>query len=390
MKQARVQPKKLWLFRAIAVVIAVVLTLAALELTFRFFINFSNTACGVMQADPELGVRFKPHLDTTVTTTAFTMRLVTNARGLRDRDYGPKEAGEFRILALGDSFTEGAVPELEQALVKHLERLLNARATNTTFAVINAGVSGYGARQERIMLERQLDLEPDLVLVFFYQNDPESDYEQRDGPTVTVVDDCAVSRASLNRAPTLNEWLLAHSRLYYFVKVIAPNYQAVKSIAYPVRNALVKLGLAEPPRLRYFVLEAAYDEHAQQAWNASLAELARIKGITETHGIPLAIVMIPMKFQVYDNLWEEYRSRNMIPEGTYDFSKPSSILGAFAHEHGVGFIDLLPLLRAKIGQGALKEPVYYENDPHFNAYGNQIVAELVHQELARQGLVVHG
>src|SRR5258706_15030760 len=110
--------RKQRLLAVITILIGLMVAFAVLELSFRLFINFSNTACGVMQEDPDLGTRFKPDLNLTLKTQEFTMHLVTNSIGLKDREYGPKKANEFRIVALGDSFTEGAVPELSQTYVK--------------------------------------------------------------------------------------------------------------------------------------------------------------------------------------------------------------------------------------------------------------------------------
>src|SRR6266540_1386201 len=57
-----------------------------------------------MTSDPVLHHRARPDLSTTVSGTPFS----TNSLGLRDREYAsPKPSGTFRILMLGDSFTEG-------------------------------------------------------------------------------------------------------------------------------------------------------------------------------------------------------------------------------------------------------------------------------------------
>ena len=91
-----------------------------------------------------------------------------NSLGLRDREYGPKQSGEFRILSLGDSYAYGFGLPLEQTYTKVLERMLNARFPANRFSVINAGVSGYGTRQMTLSVRDLRDvLHPDFAVATF-------------------------------------------------------------------------------------------------------------------------------------------------------------------------------------------------------------------------------
>lgn len=96
-----------------------------------------------------------------------------NSLGLRDRELGPKRPGVVRVLCLGDSFTVGYGVKPEEAWPKQLERLLNERAAPKRFEVVNAAVEAYSTFDEWHLLRgRGLALEPDLVVVGFYLNDP--------------------------------------------------------------------------------------------------------------------------------------------------------------------------------------------------------------------------
>lgn len=96
-----------------------------------------------------------------------------NSRGLRDREFPKQKPGNtFRILSLGESGTFGVRVPIDQTYNRVLEKLLNARGGSIHYQVINAGVASYTSFQGRLYLEQEgLDFDPDLVLVYFGQND---------------------------------------------------------------------------------------------------------------------------------------------------------------------------------------------------------------------------
>ena len=99
-------------------------------------------------------------------TGEFLHAREVNSLGLAEREISHhKPAGEFRIIALGDSFTEGIGTEYESTWVKTLERVLRVKAERNVVA-INAGVRGSDPFFEYILLEEKLlPLHPDLVIV---------------------------------------------------------------------------------------------------------------------------------------------------------------------------------------------------------------------------------
>ena len=88
----------------------------------------------------------------------------------------PKPANERRILALGDSFCFGMWCDEDETVVGELARRANeaerAAGTPTTWRAINTGVPGYHSGQQlRALVQDGLELEPDLVLLYFNTND---------------------------------------------------------------------------------------------------------------------------------------------------------------------------------------------------------------------------
>jgi hypothetical protein len=100
-----------------------------------------------------------------------------NADGLNERfDYPlEKEKGVFRIVSLGDSFTEGAWVATKDNYSELLEDLLNTKVhcpSIARFEVINLGVEGYDIQYDMERLKRKgLKYNPDLVILWTHEND---------------------------------------------------------------------------------------------------------------------------------------------------------------------------------------------------------------------------
>lgn len=102
---------------------------------------------------------------------------VTNADGLiGGTDYLiDKPEGVFRIIAIGDSFTEGPFVEAEFTYPKLLERMLNSTSFCSDvdhYEVLNLGVGGYDIEYSAYRLEtRGLKYKPDLIIWLLKDDD---------------------------------------------------------------------------------------------------------------------------------------------------------------------------------------------------------------------------
>ncbi|MDI6796135.1 MAG: GDSL-type esterase/lipase family protein [Desulfatibacillaceae bacterium] len=110
-----------------------------------------------------------PNIDCTIPFKRdnFLYHLKTNSEGLRDREHPlKKEPGQYRILALGDSFTEGVGASLDETWPKQLEKLLNERGLPVQASVISGGRAGSDpALCYRRLTERLLKYRPDMVIL---------------------------------------------------------------------------------------------------------------------------------------------------------------------------------------------------------------------------------
>ena len=110
--------------------------------------------------------------------TTFGKKLTTNSKHLRDREYTyEKPEGWKRILVLGDSFTWGYGVANDDIFTEVLEERFENEGKQ--WEVLNAGVSGWGTDQEYLYYVRDgVKFTPDIVVLAFYiGNDPNNNVE---------------------------------------------------------------------------------------------------------------------------------------------------------------------------------------------------------------------
>lgn len=160
--------------RAINVLLALLVSLVTVLVVFEVglrLIGFGPTKT-LNQFDPKIGWVKRPDASTTRKTKEFEVTFEINSLGLRDdpMESPQKPEGVYRVVCLGDSFTLGFSVAREDLFVDQLESVWNAQGRNVD--VINTGTEGYSTDQEAVwMLENGDAYQPDLVLLFPYDND---------------------------------------------------------------------------------------------------------------------------------------------------------------------------------------------------------------------------
>jgi len=97
---------------------------------------------------------------------------VTNAQGFRNnRDFSEdKPAGVLRVVALGDSHTQGFEVRQDQTFSAVIEREL--KSAGIPAEVYNMGISGYSTAEALVLLREQaIRYKPDVVVLGFFAND---------------------------------------------------------------------------------------------------------------------------------------------------------------------------------------------------------------------------
>lgn len=285
---------------------AIVVLLGALEIGVRLLVP--GAVFGVFadvyaaDADPEVGYTFHPSFR----GPAFGVELATNELGYRGQLWQrDKVPGTLRVALVGDSHAFGFGVAFEQTLGEHLRRRLATRLRREV-EVLNFGVNGYNARQQRAVLATKvLPLRPDVVLVVPCNNDADDalwadadGYLRRDD---RAAPDPASGRVRDHKERTLTRIgasPLRSSRLVQWLVVARERYRQARAAAAP-RTASGSWfpPLPEPavaPHLREPVYEPLHEllatakaagarvallpYTAVHEWRATLHALARATG----------------------------------------------------------------------------------------------------------------
>lgn len=154
-----------------------------------------------------------------------TWTFTINAQGFRDtRDYPyEKPPGRLRVLALGDSQTEGYEVRQEETWPAGLERYLRREGGDAE--VFNMGISGFSTAEILAFLESEgLRYRPDVVVYGLFVNDFRDNvrvglYQLENGRAVVAKREFtplgAISDFHNDLAPL--RWLSQHSYFYSFV-----------------------------------------------------------------------------------------------------------------------------------------------------------------------------
>ena len=148
-----------------------VISLAVAELAVRVALpqpGFSafpkNLPADLLQAHPSRSYSYRPGFSADIEESFRTVNVSINSLGMRDTELSAGESIDF--LAIGDSFTAGAMVEQQEAWPAQLQQQLNAGGRQ--LRVLNAGVSGYNMEQVRIAGEDLATLKPGAIIVGAY------------------------------------------------------------------------------------------------------------------------------------------------------------------------------------------------------------------------------
>jgi peptidoglycan/LPS O-acetylase OafA/YrhL len=295
----------------------------------------------------------------------------TNALGLASPDIpvARPTPNTLRVLTTGDAFTMPEGLNYEQSFPALLDSALAQCLAPRPVQVINAGVTGYGPREEEPQFdELGATFRPDIVVHEFFVNDW-SDImigaeERRQGIGLT--------KGRLTRGALLDRSdLVANARLLYERVVSAVSGRISDTQRYKLLLDYYRTG----PNPLYDTLNV----DRMTRFIAHFRDAARADGGT------LVIFFTPGGVTVLPHDQIAYLPRSGIPltdSVHYDLRRPFSTLERITDSLGVPLVDLTGPLRAYRPQ-----PVYFPNQWHWTAAGHRAAAQAIMGTLSHQGLI---
>jgi len=364
----------------LALLVSLLIGLGVMELGLRLIPAFAPPAT-LNRFDPQTGWSKVPGKSITRRVGSQKIHFSINENGLRDDPgVGPgKPAGVYRVLALGDSFVLGYTVERRDLFVDLLERWWNGEERRVD--VVNTGTEGWSTDQEVAwFLHNAQAYQPDLVLLFAYENDlwwnGQPAY-QTGVPKPLFSPQGELEERQLVEPPHAG-WL-ASTALARFARITGARLRAA-------------LGQRGPMNPEFNVL---FDPPLPGT-EAPVADcIARTRGAlkalrdgSKILGARLVLVPIPSKSAIDPEERAFFQSWDQGLQGTsapWSPDRPVNLFLDLARELGIEALDPREALVA-----ANKEhPLYFprETEWHFNAQGNRAFARWLHDEFDRRAIL---
>lgn len=335
--------------------VVIALPLAWLEIGLRPFVPPHEKTTTIFIKDDALGWKLRPN----ATDEWGGVTVHINERGFRGPVVPYERTGDARrVLYLGDSVTFGyTIARWEDTWPFLLADSLRARDAMPV-ETVNLAVEGYSQWQEFYLLENEgIKYAPDLVVVGFVLNDvTEMFHLARFGGSD---EGFQLRHAYTSRV----EKLLSKSALVYELQNVIREVKARRRLGEDLR-----LGAIRQEQLEVETLMKSPDQaNVRAAWDVALADLQRIANWCAAREIPMLLVVFPFTVQLDD------------PAG---LGAPQRVLDAYARQHAITSVDLLPLLAQHSRDTQTPPSRLFVDHDHLSAEGHRVVAGLLAESVA--------
>ncbi|HKQ48247.1 MAG TPA: SGNH/GDSL hydrolase family protein [Phycisphaerae bacterium] len=238
-----------------------------------------------------------------------------------------KPPAAFRVLCLGDSLTFGEGVHEEDTYPARLENLLRGSLKGRTVQVINAGVQGYGTREEvALFFDRCAKLQPDVVFLGFFLNDATP-----------------------------------------FGETVRQNDERSRELPLSGLARISKIWETIERRKRAASLQNEYFETTRrsfdtEAWQIAKQLLAMMQAESKKSGFRFVVVLLPMMWGL---------------DGDYPFEGLHARIADACRSAGCEIIDLLPVFRGRRPESLWVHPI----DQHPNEIAHELIARSLAEAL---------
>jgi len=349
------------------------------------------------EPDKFLGWKIKSNAKAKNSTSEFSTTQVFNSRGIRGPEYSySKDENEYRILVLGDSFTEAFTVEFNQAFSQVLKRNLN-KDENIYHDVISTGVAGYSTDQEFLFFQNEgKKYNQNLTILMFHDNDvfynnrTYAYTKSRHKPMYTLADGKLVltnvpikfiskktgkiTEVKKSLSEEIEGWI--HKKSYL--------YRNVHNLYGYMHGVAIEFGFIKEPHKNYKVpadfspWKKVYGRDIQNAWEITEAIISELKKENEKTGSKLLVFYIPTRACIYRDEWESTkRFLSMSNEG-WDIEKVGTELGAICKRNNIDYINPVKYFKLK-SKELTKEGkrLYFLNDSHWTIEAHKIAGDML-------------
>ena len=390
---------------AALVLISVLFALAVCEILIRAFSDRCENELAhrkiFVEYDPLLGWRKVPNKRGKHVACEYRTYESINSKGIRGPEYSyQKQANEYRILALGDSFTEGYTVEFHELFSEILKSRLNT-SQERYYEVINAGTGGYSTDQELLFFQYEgKKYKPDIViLMFYYKNDIV--YNIRDRylrgykPLFVLENNkLKITNVPIPRISPKNKKIEEDIKFSQKVKSwFHENYYTYSFVVRRVKNTyylnwlVIKLGLSEETKKEespisipdnYRIWEKTLNSEFQYAWDITERLILKLKEEVNAIGSKLLIFHIPFEANVYPEEWKSLKRKYGISDAEWSIEQPSFILEGICERNNIDCLNPTTTFRAEARKIKVAgKRLYFSIDGHWNAYGHRLAGGIL-------------
>lgn len=333
--------------------------------------------------DPAVGPRHIPGQEGRFVAGRFVdTHYHFNAQGWNHpRDYQiAKVPGTRRIALVGDSFVEALHVDVGKAMFSVAERQMTRAHPSAPVEWYAFGTSGWGTTQEEEVVRKYvLDYRPELVIVFFVENDPfdSSPYIAPIEPYIATyeLDD--------------HNLLLLRPPVYWETSLLRKVVRQSALVRYFVlQKGLLQPAGPTPGRLQMRAAQVAAgvtvgdDEVAhdrqRRTWLLIEETLAAMRDECERRGAKLALAFRGVKDRIEEPLTGVPYQAGPAGEDPYCLTSRIGEMGPeqlapMAARLGLPYLDLTGALRAKVA--ATQSSHCFPDDDHYSVMGHQFAGE---------------
>lgn len=205
-------------------------------------------------------------------TSEYCFKRQANSLGLSDREIPvQKSPEEFRVIGIGDSFTEGDGADEDSTWLKFLERSIHQKFRDGNVTLFNTGVCGSDPFFEYVLLrDKLLTYHPDLVIAAF--NDEAADIITKGGMERFMQDGTVKYKS-----PPAWEPLYACSHIFRLIihKLLHYNYLLLNPLQ--------------------------YESEREAAIRTFIASLSLFKDLADKNNFRLLIILHPSRSEIDEN-----------------------------------------------------------------------------------------